>query len=186
MSPIPRPASTSPLEGELVRLTALDEETVRTFIAPAFNDPEVQLGLVLPFPQPGQGAIDWFNGWRGLKEDSAHFLIQCLATQEPVGQISIESISPRDCNSEIGLWIAREHWHEGYATDALRVLCRFAFDEMGLHKVWLSVLGSNPRARGVYERVGFQLELTSGDEHMVGGKRVAVHTMGMLGDELVL
>jgi RimJ/RimL family protein N-acetyltransferase len=46
----------------------------------------------------------------------------------------------------------------------MRMLCSFAFDEMGMHRVTLEVAAENTRARRCYEKAGF---VECGTEHEV-------------------
>ena len=49
----------------------------------------------------------------------------------------------------------REDWNKGYGTDAVRLILRFAFLELNVHRVSLSVFEYNPRAKRAYEKAGF-------------------------------
>jgi RimJ/RimL family protein N-acetyltransferase len=49
----------------------------------------------------------------------------------------------------------REYWGKGYGSDAMRLLLRYAFHELNLHRVSLNVFEYNPRAIRSYEKVGF-------------------------------
>ena len=49
----------------------------------------------------------------------------------------------------------RDCWGKGYGTDAMRVVLRFAFVELNLHRVGLNVFEYNPRAIRSYEKAGF-------------------------------
>jgi RimJ/RimL family protein N-acetyltransferase len=61
-------------------------------------------------------------------------------------------------NADSGIAIERAYWDKGYGTDATHTMLRFAFTEMGLHRVTLGVADYNARARRVYEKCGFQVE----------------------------
>ena len=43
----------------------------------------------------------------------------------------------------------------GYGTEAMELLCRFAFQEMNLHKLKVSVFAFNKAAIRCYEKSGF-------------------------------
>ena len=49
-------------------------------------------------------------------------------------------------------------WGQGYGTIMTRLLLRFAFDELNLHKVQLTVFDYNERALALYRHQGFQQE----------------------------
>jgi RimJ/RimL family protein N-acetyltransferase len=56
----------------------------------------------------------------------------------------------------VGLGIGEiEYWSKGYGTDIMNVLLRYAFTEINLKRVTLSVFEYNPRAIRSYEKAGF-------------------------------
>lgn len=61
----------------------------------------------------------------------------------------------------------REIWGRGYATDAVRVRTRFAFDQLGLHRVDGHTI--NPAMCRVYEKCGYQHEGTARQRFWRGG-----------------
>ena len=72
----------------------------------------------------------------------------------------------------------------GLGEEATRTLCRFAFDEMGLHKIRLDVYASNASAVRTYERVGFRREGVLREEAYRGGRHIDVLRMGLLRGEM--
>jgi RimJ/RimL family protein N-acetyltransferase len=52
----------------------------------------------------------------------------------------------------------RDHIGAGFGTDAQRVLLNFAFNAVGLHRVWLTAYAANTRAIRSYEKLGFRHE----------------------------
>ena len=57
----------------------------------------------------------------------------------------------------VGLGIGEtEYWNKGYGTDVMNVLLRYAFMELNLLRVTLSVFEYNPRAIRSYEKAGFR------------------------------
>jgi RimJ/RimL family protein N-acetyltransferase len=55
---------------------------------------------------------------------------------------------------EVGYRFLKEHWGQGYATEAARVAIRFAFDELGLDRVVAVTLPTNHGSRRVMEKCG--------------------------------
>lgn len=50
--------------------------------------------------------------------------------------------------------------NQGYGTEAMRLLLQFAFDEVNLRRVQLTVFSYNPAAMSLYEKLGFRHEGT--------------------------
>ncbi|QIR70640.1 GNAT family N-acetyltransferase [Kocuria sp. KD4] len=63
----------------------------------------------------------------------------------------------------------------GYGTDATKVMLRYAFQELGAHKVELQTWAYNTRARRAYEKAGFVTE---------GVRRAAAFHNGAFHDEI--
>ena len=45
----------------------------------------------------------------------------------PIGQISLYDINFMHRRAEIGIWLGSDYWRKGYATEALKLLIRYAF-----------------------------------------------------------
>lgn len=59
--------------------------------------------------------------------------------------------------AEAGYWIARSHWGEGYATEALAAVMAFAFDDLKLARLGAHALADNAASLRVMEKSGFTL-----------------------------
>lgn len=70
----------------------------------------------------------------------------------------------------------------GLGTEATRLTVRYGLGSMGLHRIALEVYDFNPRARHVYEKVGFVHEGTGREALLFDGQWIDVHYMAILGD----
>ena len=61
---------------------------------------------------------------------------------------------------EIGYWLRTSAWGQGYALEAVRLLCRLAFETLGANRVEIRCDGRNARSLAVAKRLGFVLEAT--------------------------
>jgi len=98
--------------------------------------------------------------------------------------VGLEGIDPSARVATLGIWIGQPHWEQGYGTDAMRTVCRLGFDHMNLQRVSLSVLDTNPRARAVYEKIGFKYEGTIRRARFREGRYIDLHVLGLLAEEL--
>lgn len=122
--------------------------------------------------------------WLVPSDTHYHFHIRTLDTDQFVGFVSLMNIQwrNRDCTVGIGIGAA-ENRGKGYGTDAMRLALRFAFDEMVLHRVSLTVIADNEAARHVYEKVGFRREGVKRGALLRSGQRTDVLYYGILIDE---
>jgi RimJ/RimL family protein N-acetyltransferase len=96
----------------------------------------------------------------------------------------LSGISWSNGNSWVGIGIGeREYWGRGYGTDAMRVVLRFAFQELNLHRVSLSVFAYNERAVRSYVKAGFREEGRTRELMLREGTRHDVIEMGILREE---
>ena len=56
---------------------------------------------------------------------------------------------------EITLWLGREYWGKGYATEIVARLARFAFQALSLGEVRARVLLANPASARIFGKAGF-------------------------------
>jgi RimJ/RimL family protein N-acetyltransferase len=75
-----------------------------------------------------------------------------------IGQIRLLDWSPADGRAEVGYWIRRREWGRGFGSEALRLVCRFGFRTMRLHRIIATVVVGNRRSIRTLERVGFRRE----------------------------
>jgi RimJ/RimL family protein N-acetyltransferase len=76
-----------------------------------------------------------------------------------------------------------QHWGRGYGAEALRLLLRFGFWELNLHRIELGVMSYNPRAIASYEKVGFVHEGRMREQVRRDGQAFDVLMMSILRPE---
>lgn len=62
------------------------------------------------------------------------------------------------CSAEVGYWLGEDFWGRGIATAALVRITRYAFDELGLLRVFATPIVWNPASCRVLEKAGFERE----------------------------
>ncbi|BAE49313.1 bifunctional GNAT family N-acetyltransferase/(deoxy)nucleoside triphosphate pyrophosphohydrolase [Paramagnetospirillum magneticum] len=60
----------------------------------------------------------------------------------------------RDGTPELGYWIGKDFWGQGYATEAANRLIRHLFDTLGFERVWAQFHPDNTGSKRVLEKVG--------------------------------
>ena len=68
----------------------------------------------------------------------------------------------------------------GLGTEATRLTVQYGLQQLGLHRITLQVYAFNPRARHVYEKVGFRHEGTGRDALRFDDEWIDVHYMAAL------
>ena len=66
---------------------------------------------------------------------------------------------------EVGWRLAREHWGNGYVTEAAREALRFGFEDVGLDEIVSFTVPQNERSWRVMERIGPQRDPSGDFDH---------------------
>jgi RimJ/RimL family protein N-acetyltransferase len=174
--------------GELVRLSAFDHEELGKAYANWNRDSELKRLLDLDAVRlhSSKASVAFIEKMLD-DEPSAHhyFSIRALADDRLLGDINLDVINhwgSRDAFVGLGMG-DRGDWSRGYGTDAMKVLLRFAFTEVNLRRVTLTVFEYNPRAIRSYEKAGFRHEGSLRKTILRGGRRWDIHYMGILREE---
>ena len=61
-------------------------------------------------------------------------------------------------NGEIGYWLGKPFWGKGYATEAVKQATDFAFNTLGLHRVYAGIFETNKASMRVLDKAGYRLE----------------------------
>jgi ribosomal-protein-alanine N-acetyltransferase len=75
------------------------------------------------------------------------------------GEINLSSVQRGPFqNAYVGYWIDKALAGNGYVPEALVVLARFAFEDLGLHRLQVAIIPRNHASRRVVEKLGFRDE----------------------------
>ena len=74
-----------------------------------------------------------------------------------IGAIGLE-INKEDHNAELGYWLGREFWNQGYCTEAAIAMIEFGFESLGLRRIVSEHMARNPASGKVMEKAGMTRE----------------------------
>jgi len=74
------------------------------------------------------------------------------------GTVSLKNIDQTNGSAEYAISMRRLSQRKGYAHIGTSKILRVAFNELGLHRIYLNVFEDNTRARLFYEKFGFIYE----------------------------
>lgn len=179
--------NSSPLfYGDQIRLTALRPDDAPTMMR-WYEDGEFgRLFDANPaFPKSERSLTKWFDD-SDRDQSSFAMAIRLLYSDELIGYADIDGIQ----------WTHRVGWMSigignpanrgrGYGGEALRLMLRFAFHELNLHRLQLTVFAYNEAAIRLYERLGFQREGVYREFLLRDGQRYDMFLYGLLAREWV-
>ena len=97
--------------------------------------------------------VDWVE--RRRDANSIYFNIVDADTDELVGNCDLKIVG-NSRNVTLGICIGEENArNKGYGTETIKLLIKFAFEELNAHRVMLQVNGDNIRAIKCYTKAGF-------------------------------
>ena len=74
-----------------------------------------------------------------------------------IGTIDLFDFDPKNQRVGIGILIAEQSDRkQGFAKDAVNVLCNYCFDVLGLHQVYCHVTVDNPASIALFRSAGFE------------------------------
>jgi RimJ/RimL family protein N-acetyltransferase len=173
--------------GELVRLGAMTPEEASKAFARWGRDSEFKRMVDSEVSNmASQTAIQkWLE--KELDESSPNmhwFSIRKLDDDALLGDIELFVSNWPGREAFVGLGIGeREFWGKGYGTDVMNVILRYAFTEVNLKRVTLTVFEYNPRAIRSYEKAGFRHEGRVRQALHKEGARWDILSMGILREE---
>ncbi len=147
------------LEGERValRLVTLDDCTER--YVGWLADAEVNRYLETRYAEQ---TLEMIRGFVASMIDSPHsylFAIVESASREHVGNIKIGPVVARHQYADVSYFIGeRSAWGKGYGTEAVRLVTRFGFERLGLHRCQAGFYESNVGSQRVLEKAGYTRE----------------------------
>lgn len=139
---------------ERLFLIPLQPDGMRALLArttdPELVGPYTEM-LTLSLRHPEQWI--WYTAWGLYQNDSGDF----------VGDLCFKGL-PKNGQPEIGYGISPEFQGQGYATEAVRAACRWAFGQPDVTAVEAETDPGNTASQAVLRRVGFVPTGTMGEE----------------------
>lgn len=118
--------------------------------------------LNIPHPYPDGAAESWINTHQERWEKGLGVIcaITLRGTGELVGAINVLGVSQQNSHGEMGYWVGKPYWNNGYCSEAARALIRFSLETLGLHRVFAHHLARNPASGRVMVKAGMRYEGT--------------------------
>lgn len=112
---------------------------------------------------------EWIGNWK--REDARSFLICRPSDGVIVGSMGLFNIVRRQVKTSlIGYSVGAVHQRQGYATEALQLVLRYAFRRLRLHRVEADIQPRNTASRALVKRAGFKCEGLSRRLVKIGGR----------------
>ena len=143
-------------------------ETKRLILRPWSEDDAKELYKYASDPDVGPPA-----GWppHTSVENSREIIRTVLSAPEtyavclkengkPIGSIGLHrnDLAEQEDEYELGYWIGKPFWGQGLIPEASREILRYAFEDLGMNRIWCGYYDGNEKSRKVQLKLGFEYQ----------------------------
>ena len=127
-----------------------------------------------------QSQLEWMKA--NVETGKACLMIICLSENDrPIGCVHIKDIDRVHNKGEYGIFIGEADVHgNGYGSSAAKMMLRYGFEELSLHRIYLEAIEGNDRAIKSYEHAGFVKEGVLRDNVLIEGTYRNIVWMGAI------
>lgn len=172
------------LRGQRIRLDAINRDDLPAMMGWWQDNPALRHFDAIPaLPRTLEQVQQWAEAYHD-SDKGFRFAIRLLADSRIIGVVDIDDVLWNQRVAWISLIIGDDAFRgQGFGQEAMEVAMRFAFDELNLHRLQLTVFAYNTNAIALYERLGFQLEGAMREFVQRDGQRYDMQLYGLLYDE---
>lgn len=169
------------LLGDSARLTALTHADLPTLAGWHQDAGFLRLYDARPaYPQTEAALAQWLDD-RHKASDAFLFAVRPADDDALIGCVELDSIMWPHGTAWASIAIGEERWRgRGYGRAAMALALQFAFCEINLHRVQLTVFSYNRPAVGLYEKLGFRREGVYREALQRDGARHDMYLYGLL------
>lgn len=146
------------------------------------NDPDVG-GLLGGF-STGYARKD-LEGWLEFHRTKRNEVLWAIADGQDrcLGHVGLYEVDHRVRKAEFAIMLGdRTAWGKGIGKRVSAWVVEYGFLQLNLNRIELDVLATNPRAKSLYEGLGFEHEGTKRSAQYKDGAYIDVHMMAFLRD----
>lgn len=137
--------------------TLEDAPTVRALASAR----EIAEMTTIPHPYEEGMAEEWICTHQGAYE-RGELVTWAITRREDgmvLGAISL-SINKANLFAELGYWVGKPYWGQGYCTEAAREALRYGFEVLNLNRIQARHMTKNPASGRVMQKIGMTYEGT--------------------------
>jgi len=149
------------LIGKKVILRPVKRSDIKYFLK-WYTDPEVIQYLTIYLPMTEMVEEKFVEGLGAARlMTTAFFVIEAIEgdTVKPIGTMELGDLNNKDHCGTFGIAIGdKDYWNKGYGTEAARLIIRYGFEQLNLHRISSGVFSFNERSLRLHKKVGFTEE----------------------------
>lgn len=120
-----------------------------------------QMVSSIPHPYEEEMAVQWIQGHESLYQTNSaiHYAITLKPDGLLIGAMGLR-FDWQNQSAELGYWIGKPYWNQGYATEAAQAVLEYAFRQRNLNRVEARHMTKNPASGRVMQKIGMTYEGT--------------------------
>lgn len=160
------------VSGKNIEFRPITGWDVNQYYIDQLNDPEVNQYLECRIQKHTIGNQKYYI--ENILDDdfSIMFIIRKKDNLEFIGTIKIGNISIYHNTGNIGIMIFKDYWNKGYGTEAIKLITKFAFEELKLVKMNAGCYSNNVASIKAFTSAGYLIEGTQYGQYQYKDTRV--------------
>ena len=167
-----------------VELKKITQENKSDFVALCNSVDRKYLSDRLPHPYTEKDA-DWWIDMLSKNDGKEGVWRAVYADGKLVGQVSVEKDQKYRGDAEIGYFLATDFWSKGIMTQAARLVCGLAFEQLDIIRITGLYCEPNAASGRVMEKAGFKREGKKLNGFVKGGVVYNLCVMGLLKEDFL-
>lgn len=106
---------------------------------------------------------DSFFALHNFLEVPETYAILLKENHKLIGSISLKfetNLAKNKNECELGFWVGKPFWNNGYTTEAAKKIIDHAFDDLNISAIWCGYYKGNEKSKRVQEKLGFKYQYT--------------------------
>ena len=146
------------IKGNKIFLKQLGKEDVE-YLVRYTNNPELNKYSGPYMASTVEGAHKYIDNCnKGIEEKKSFRFGIYENPHQIVGVIGFFDLDDELKKGEVGFWVAKEYWGNGYATEALNLITKYIFEELSFHRIYAFFHEKNSAVAKVLEKCGYEKE----------------------------
>lgn len=177
-----------PIETERLRLRPLRPTDAPTVQRLAGARDIAKTTLNIPHPYEDGMAEEWIARTHDAfaRGDQISLAVTLRADEQSrlIGAVGLV-MNEQNHAAELGYWIGKPYWNNGYGTEAARALVAYGFHHLGLNRIQARHMTSNPASGRIMQKLGMSYEGTHRQAALRFGKYDDLATYAILRSEYI-
>ncbi|MCP4713092.1 MAG: GNAT family N-acetyltransferase [Planctomycetes bacterium] len=150
------------LPGKKVRLRKVKPSDAEAIYHNIKDKAMVKWTSHIPHPYPRSLADQYMRLCQKLWREGTQYTFSVFSqeTCELVGLAGLMHVNGKHKNAELGYWVGKKYWNQGFATEAVGLVLQLGFKHLKLERIYAGTYDKNIPSQKVLTSCGFKHEGT--------------------------